>query len=150
MAGSENSFWTAPLTQHPSLVTRRRGCDIPNLAGAAFLTRTAGFRACRQFADQLVSSMSARVKSGQGGLVDWSGRKQTSVCKPNCKPTVQHSMIRDITNRDHRIINAKSEHTLNHWTAQANTRILELETVVRVTVPWVRIPPSPPSTKKLI
>jgi hypothetical protein len=36
-------------------------------------------------------------------------------------------MIRDITNRDHRIINAKSEHTLNHWTAQANTRILELE-----------------------
>ena len=59
--------------------------------------------------------------------MDWSGRKQTSVCKPNCKPTVQHSMIRDITNRDHRIINAKSEHTLNHWTAQANTRILELE-----------------------
>jgi hypothetical protein len=59
--------------------------------------------------------------------VDWSGRKQTSVCKPNCKPTVQHSMIRDITNRDHRIINAKSEHTLNHWTARANTRILELE-----------------------
>ena len=54
MAGSENSFWTAPLTQHPSLVTRRRGCDILNLAGAAFLTRTAGFRACRQFADQLV------------------------------------------------------------------------------------------------
>jgi hypothetical protein len=45
--------------------------------------------------------------------VDWSGRKQTSVCKPNCKPTVQHSMIRDITNRDHRIINPKSEHTLN-------------------------------------
>ena len=36
-------------------------------------------------------------------------------------------MIRDITNRDHRIINAKSERTLNHWTAQANTRILELE-----------------------
>ena len=36
-------------------------------------------------------------------------------------------MIRDITNRDHRIINAKSEHTLNHWTAQASTRILELE-----------------------
>ena len=59
--------------------------------------------------------------------MDWSGRKQTSVCKPNWKPTVQHSMIRDITNRDHRIINAKSEHTLNHWTAQANTRILELE-----------------------
>ena len=56
--------------------------------------------------------------------MDWSGRKQTSVCKPNCRPTVQHSMIRDITNRDHRIINAKSEHTLNHWTAQANTRTL--------------------------
>jgi hypothetical protein len=57
-------FWTAPLTQHPSLVSRRRGCDILNLAGAAFLTRTAGFRACRQFADQLVRGMSARVKSG--------------------------------------------------------------------------------------
>jgi hypothetical protein len=36
-------------------------------------------------------------------------------------------MIRDITNRDHRIINAKSEHTLSHWTAHANMRILELE-----------------------
>jgi len=35
MAGSENSFWTAHLTQHPSLVSRRRGCDI--------LTRWCGF-----------------------------------------------------------------------------------------------------------
>ena len=59
--------------------------------------------------------------------MDWFGRKQTSVCKPNCKPTVQHSMIRDITNRDHRIRNAKSKHTLSHWTAQANMRIIELE-----------------------
>jgi hypothetical protein len=77
--------------------------------------------------------------------VDWSGRKQTSVCKPNCKPTVQHSMIRDITNRDHRIINAKSEHTLNHWTAQANTRILELENRCADDRTGVRIPPSPPN-----
>ena len=59
--------------------------------------------------------------------MDWSGRKQKSICKPNCKPTVQHSMIRDITNRDHRIRNAKSEHTLSHWTAHADTRIIELE-----------------------
>ena len=77
--------------------------------------------------------------------MDWPGRKQTSVCKPNCKPTVQHSMIRDITNRDHRIINAKSEHTLNHWTAQANTRILELESRCAVIRTVVRIPPSPPA-----
>jgi hypothetical protein len=40
--------------------------------------------------------------------VDWSGRKQTSVCKPNCKPTVQHSMIRDITNRDHAGVGKRS------------------------------------------
>jgi hypothetical protein len=65
MAGSENSFWTAPLTQHPSLVSRRRGCDMLNLAGADFLTRTAGFRACRQFADQLVRGMSALGQTGR-------------------------------------------------------------------------------------
>jgi hypothetical protein len=35
MGCSEISFWTAPLMQHPSLVTRRRGCDILNLAGVA-------------------------------------------------------------------------------------------------------------------
>ena len=115
MAGSENSFWTAPLTRQPSLVTRRRGCDILNLAGAAFLTRTAGFRACRQFADQLVRGMSARVKSRQQEA-SWIGPAASRHLFANqiAKPTVQHSMIRDITNRDHRIINAKSEHTLNH------------------------------------
>ena len=59
-------------------------------------------------------------------------------------------MIRGITNRDHHIRKAKLEHMLSHWAAQDGMRIIELETVVRVTVPWVRIPPSPPAIKLVI
>ena len=51
----------------------------------------------------------------------------TRVCKPNCKPTTQHSMVRDTTSQDRRIGNAEPEHTLSYWTAQANMKILELE-----------------------
>jgi len=36
-------------------------------------------------------------------------------------------MARTGTNRDYRLRNAKLEHTLSHWTAQASTRIIELE-----------------------
>jgi hypothetical protein len=50
--------------------------------------------------------------------VDWSSRKQTSVCKPNCKPTAQHSMALDITDQDHRTRNAELGHTLSYWTTQ--------------------------------
>jgi hypothetical protein len=59
--------------------------------------------------------------------VDWSSRKQTSVCKPNCKPTAQHSMALDITDQDHRTRNAELGHTLSYWTTQGSMRIIELE-----------------------
>ena len=59
--------------------------------------------------------------------MDWSSRKQTSVCKPNCKPTAQHSMALDITDQDHRTRNAELGHTLSYWTTQGSMRIIELE-----------------------
>ena len=36
-------------------------------------------------------------------------------------------MARGVTDQDHGIRNVKPEHTLRHWTAQTNIRILELE-----------------------
>ena len=48
-------------------------------------------------------------------------------CKPNCKPTAQHSLAQGLTKEDHRLGNAKLEHTFSHQAAQASMRITELE-----------------------
>jgi len=59
------------------------------------------------------------LKSGHGPV--------KRVCKPNCKPTAQHSLAQAITKKDYRVENAKLEHTLSHLAAQASMRIIELE-----------------------
>ena len=48
-------------------------------------------------------------------------------CKPNCKPTTQHSMTLDITSQDHWSENGELEHTLSHRVRCASMRVSELE-----------------------
>jgi hypothetical protein len=49
------------------------------------------------------------------------------LCKPNCKPTTQYGTARGSTAQDHRIRNAKLEHTLSYRAARTRMRLLELE-----------------------
>jgi hypothetical protein len=45
----------------------------------------------------------------------WLGAKPVKeVCKRICKRTTQHSMARSTTSRDHRMRNAKLEHTVSY------------------------------------
>ena len=60
-------------------------------------------------------SCGCRPVSASPGRVD---------CKPNCKPTPQHTRARGVTNQDDRVGNAEPEHTLSHVTAQASMRNL--------------------------
>jgi len=49
------------------------------------------------------------------------------VCKPNCKPTAQHTTARGITGWDCSYENAKPKRTVSYSAAQDSTRIIELE-----------------------
>ena len=51
-----------------------------------------------------------------------SSFEHREVCKPNCKPTAQHSVARDIANQDHVIRNAERERTLSCCAAHARTK----------------------------
>ena len=70
--------------------------------------------------------MSVRIRNIRFKLKSGHGLVKR-VCKRICKRTTQHSMARGTTSRDDRMRNAKPAHTLRHWTAPANMRIIELE-----------------------
>jgi hypothetical protein len=69
--------------------------------------------------------MEVAITYVRSGLKTDVGRKRA--CKRNCKRTTRHTMAPTITRRYHWTEIGELEHTLSLWTAQTNTRILELE-----------------------
>jgi hypothetical protein len=78
-----------------------------------------------------------------GGIIGHGLVKR--ICKPNCKPTARHRTVSGTTSQHHKRKNGEQERRVRHYSTRDSTRISK--TVVRVTVPWVRIPPSPPASR---